>query len=191
MIIGVSGPISSGKSTLIRFLKDHINFLHIDLDRLGHDLLKDESILADVTHFFGDDILDQNGHINRAALGERVFSDQSELAVLNDIVHPELYQRVVGITAGQTDSIIILDGALLFDIGLSNMCDECIVVLPSSKLPKIPPTHPLYTRIRACQLKDSDYEQLGSICLKNDYSNKFFKQITTHVLPLFSSEASK
>jgi len=93
-VIGLTGGIGSGKSTVSRFLKE-LGAVVIDADKVGHEAFKpDTETWREVVAAFGQEILTTGGEIDRQKLGNIVFGDSQALARLNQIVHPRIYDLV-------------------------------------------------------------------------------------------------
>jgi len=93
-VIGLTGGIGSGKSTVSRFLKE-LGAVVIDADKVGHEAFKpDTETWREVVAAFGQEILNTGGEIDRQKLGNIVFGDSQALARLNQIVHPRIYDLV-------------------------------------------------------------------------------------------------
>jgi dephospho-CoA kinase len=93
-VIGLTGGIGSGKSTVARFLKE-LGAVAIDTDKVGHEALKpDTGIWREVVTTFGKEIIKPNGEIDRKKLGEIVFESPEALLRLNKIMHPYIYSTV-------------------------------------------------------------------------------------------------
>lgn len=89
-IIGLSGGIGSGKSTVSRFLKE-LGAVVIDADKVGHELLKpDTDTWREVVDAFGRQVLTPRGEIDRGKLGKIVFGDPRARERLNGITHPRI-----------------------------------------------------------------------------------------------------
>lgn len=84
----------------------------------------------EILKYFGNGILKEDGTINRKALGDIVFSDEEKLALLNNITHPKIIRRIEEMiqAEGNNNKIIIIDAALLIELGMQNMVDEVWVV---------------------------------------------------------------
>lgn len=134
LVLGVTGPIASGKDEVIRILRHSYPVKVIDGDRIGHLLLaKDSTVQALVVRAFGKDIL-KKGRIDRSQLGALVFSDYRKLARLNQIMHPCIFQEIdkqITRWRGQVSSlnkkkagVMIVNAALLHQIGLDRLVDE-------------------------------------------------------------------
>jgi dephospho-CoA kinase len=132
MVIGITGPAGSGKSTVSKIIKkiyrDKASI--IDVDRLGHEVLTYFFIKEKLKENFGEEIFDDDNNISRSKLGEIVFSNKEKLELLNKIVHPEILKKTEQILKkiSNKNDIIIIDAALLFKIGLDKLCDKIIYV---------------------------------------------------------------
>ncbi|MHA0857450.1 dephospho-CoA kinase [Paenibacillus sp. CMAA1364] len=132
MNIGLTGGIATGKSTISSLLVQR-GALLIDADAIARDvMLPGQPVLAAVTEFFGQDILQANGNLDRKKLGDIVFNDQEALQVLNRITHPEIrkqiHQRMEKLEELNPDKLIIVDIPLLFESELQSMFEQVLVV---------------------------------------------------------------
>lgn len=123
MILGVTGRAGVGKSFLCHHLPNE-RFDSIELDVLGHEVLMDPSVKMQLKAHFGDSIF-QDNDIDRHVLGQLVFSNKERLSQLNAIVHPMMYQRVMAQLRPHNRHTVII-GALIDEIGLSDVCDRLI-----------------------------------------------------------------
>jgi len=132
LVIGITGPAGSGKSTVSKIIKTiYKNKASIiDVDRLGHEVLTYFFIKEKLKEIFGEEILDDDNNISRSKLGEIVFSNKEKLELLNQIVHPEILKKTEQILKkiSNKNDIIMVDAALLFKIGLDKLCDKIIYV---------------------------------------------------------------
>jgi dephospho-CoA kinase len=92
-VIGLTGGIGTGKSTVADYLKE-LGASIIDLDKVGHEALAGENVRKQIITAFGQDIRDENGEIDRARLGEKVFNDPPGLERLIRILHPVIDKMV-------------------------------------------------------------------------------------------------
>ena len=93
-VIGLTGGIGSGKSTVSGFLAE-LGAAILDADEVGHEALKpDTEIWRQVVATFGRQIVAPDGNIDRKKLGNIVFSDPKFLSRLNRIMHPPMYDMV-------------------------------------------------------------------------------------------------
>ncbi|MGC8764800.1 MAG: dephospho-CoA kinase [Brevinematia bacterium] len=124
-VVGIFGKIASGKSTVSRILCKKYKFSHINVDRLGHIALKKKK--KSIIKNFGKGIL-TFGFIDRKKLGNIVFADRKKLYTLNSIVHQEIKKMAIEKISTSKKKYFILDAALLFEIGLDELCDFIIMV---------------------------------------------------------------
>lgn len=117
-LVGITGPIASGKSLLCRILSERHGLPVIDADRLGHEAIGPGGAARDaVVARFGDAVLGPAGEIDRARLAALVFGDVAALAALESMSHPvilaEVARRVAALKASGYAGIILLDAAVL------------------------------------------------------------------------------
>lgn len=128
-IIGLTGNIATGKSSVMRRLEEH-GALVIDADKVAHAVMEPggEAYEA-VVEAFGPEILAPDGKIDRKKLGEIVFRNPSELRRLEKIVHPAVRRRIRDIISGARENVVVIEAIKLLDYGLADeLCDEVWVV---------------------------------------------------------------
>ena len=137
LIIGLTGGIASGKSTVANFFKELGAYL-IDWDELAHEVVRPHSkAWKRIVEHFGPGVLNEDLSLNRQKLGEIVFVEREKLEKLNQIVHPEVIKedgkRVNEIKKINPKAIIIKDIPLLIEVGLQKKVDKVIVVYASQE----------------------------------------------------------
>ncbi|MEU9956952.1 dephospho-CoA kinase [Streptomyces sp. NPDC050982] len=127
--VGLTGGIGAGKSEVSRLLVEHGAVL-IDADRIAREVVAPGTVgLAAVVDAFGEDVLAEDGSLDRPKLGSIVFADAEKLAVLNSIVHPLVGARSRELEEAATeDSVVVHDVPLLAENGLAPLYDLVIVV---------------------------------------------------------------
>jgi len=136
VVIGVTGNIGSGKSTVCRILA-RLGARVIDADRLAHEAYKPQSqTWHELVDIFGEDIVRPDGKIDRQRLGQIVFSDPDALAQLNRAVHPEAYrlaQERIADYRSEGAKAVALEATLLIEAGWQDLVDEVwLVVAPEA-----------------------------------------------------------
>lgn len=131
-IIGLTGGIASGKSTVVDALRN-LGAVVIRGDDVAHDLMApDTPVWKDVVQFFGKEVLLPDGNIDRKKLGKLVFDDPQLLKKLNEITHPRILEKfqneLARIKSNQPGAIVIMEIPLLFETHLDRICDEVWVV---------------------------------------------------------------
>jgi dephospho-CoA kinase len=134
LIIGLTGGIVSGKSTVARMFKD-LGAKIVDADKLGHKvILPQEAAWKRIIKIFGKDILQKDQTISREKLGKIVFANQNLLKKLNKITHPEIIKLIKKeISLAKDNSkeekkILIIDAALIYETKIDRLMDKIIVV---------------------------------------------------------------
>ncbi len=132
-VIGLTGGIASGKSTAAKLLGE-LGAQVIDADVLGHEAYNPgTSAFQAVVQAFGEDIVAEDGSINRRALGGKVFGNDVALKRLTDIVWPEIRRlaelEIHKIRGENPTAVIVLEAAVLFEAGWEDIADEIWVVV--------------------------------------------------------------
>ena len=133
-VIGLTGGIGSGKSTVSQLLAE-FGAVIIDADRVGHEAYQPGTetwqALVDA---FGEQILAYDKNIDRKQLGSIVFKDPESLKKLNGIVHPRMYEMMKGRIEGYRQDgqkVVVLDAAILLEAGWDTLVDEIWVTVAS------------------------------------------------------------
>ncbi|KAB2338797.1 dephospho-CoA kinase [Cytobacillus depressus] len=131
VVVGLTGGIASGKSTVASMLiAKGVPVIDADIEaRLAVE--KGEEAYEEIIAHFGNEVLLENGSIDRAKLGSIIFHNEKERQKLNSIVHPAVRKRMLAkrdgaITKGE--KLVILDIPLLFESKLSYLVDKTILV---------------------------------------------------------------
>ncbi len=131
-VIGLTGGIGSGKSTVAKFLAE-LGAAIIDADKIGHAVLEpDSEAWQQVVAAFGRQILKPNREIDRKKLGKIVFGSAKELSRLNRIMHPQ----ICGVVKAQLEQyrrqgidVVVVEAPLLMEAGWTSLVDEVWVTL--------------------------------------------------------------
>lgn len=131
-IIGLTGGIASGKSTVARMLVEKGAYV-IDADELAREVVEPgREAWQEIVDWFGKGILQADGSIDREKLAEIVFNDRKKLRKLNSIVHPrvgkQLLVRTAEIGEKNPDAIIVYDVPLLIEAGMADIVDIVLLV---------------------------------------------------------------
>ncbi len=126
-VIGLTGGIGSGKSTVSRFLAE-LGAVILNADEVGHEAFKlDTEIWRQVVAAFGKQILTPDGNIDRKKLGNIVFGNPESLSRLNQIMHPRMYDLVKAQLEEyrqQGTKVVILEASLLLEADWTPLVDE-------------------------------------------------------------------
>ena len=127
MVIGLTGSIGTGKSEAARQL-EALGASIISADQVGHEAYTPNTeAWEQVVDAFGDDILQDDGEIDRRKLGAVVFSDPGQLEKLNQIMHPRMARMVadkIEELRDQGGEVVVVEAALLFEAGWDSLVEE-------------------------------------------------------------------
>lgn len=116
-LVGLTGGIGSGKSTVANLLKAHVPV--IDADKIARDVVEPgKPAWKKIKQHFGDDVLTETGELNRERLADVVFSDEEKRRLLNSITHPEIHKAIAWKVVGcflRGCQFAVLDIPLLFE----------------------------------------------------------------------------
>lgn len=130
-VIGVTGGIGAGKSTVAR-LFESLGGAVIDSDRVGHEQLEDPGVIRQLREWWGDRVCRDGHRIDRSAVAAVVFEDPVELRRLEALLYPRIEaerQRVMRILdADDAVRAMVLDTPKLFEAGLDTFCDAVVFV---------------------------------------------------------------
>lgn len=133
--IGVTGPIGCGKSTVAGWLGE-LGAVVIDADRVAREVTAPGSpALYAIISTFGEDLIQDDGTLDRAALGRIVFSDPDALAALEAIVHPAVRPVILeAMEAAERAGApaVVVEAIKLVEGGLAALCDEVWLVVCSA-----------------------------------------------------------
>jgi len=137
-VIGLTGGIASGKTTISNILKE-LGAIIIDADKIARKVVERGSpALKEIEEHFGSEILFENMRLNRKKLGNIVFNDTESLKKLNEIVHPYIVEKIIDeinrYRETYNNRVIILDAALLIELNLMNLVEEVWLIVVPEKM---------------------------------------------------------
>ncbi len=124
-IIGITGDIGSGKSTVSNYLTSK-GYYVIDADLIAREVAELKRIKQKISDAFDGVIID--GVLDRKKLANIVFRDEEKLRILNTIMHPEIVDRIIKDASDSEEEYVFIDAALLFETGLDKYCDYVILI---------------------------------------------------------------
>jgi len=180
-VIGLTGGIGSGKSTVSRFLAE-LGAVIIDADKIGHEVYRpDTDTWRQLVKTFGSGILAADNTIDRKKLGVIVFGNKQELQRLNAIIHPQITEEIkkrIAECQRQGVKVIVLDAPVLLEANAKNLVDEVWVVVADEE--KVIKRAAARTGLSEQQIRDRIYSQLPNaertkdarVVINNDGSNE-------------------
>ncbi len=185
-IIGVTGNSGSGKSFASSILLSRGCFV-IDLDKIGHSIYDNVECLYEIDRSIeGDFIVD--GKVNRKLLGNIVFNDAKSLKLLTSITDKYIYEHTLEIIKKCKSECVVLDGALIFDSKVLNLCDDVILITSNideriKRIIKRDNITKEYAYNRVISQKDyTSFEYSKKHIITNDSNEIEFKQKVDNIL---------
>lgn len=179
-IIGIVGKQGSGKSTFASLLSKKLNCQHIDVDKISHKALAQPEIISALCNEFGNQILNENGSINRKKMGEIVFVNKNKMKFLEDLTYAYMQECLDNILS-QDDEFIIFEYMLLPRTKYWNMCDSKIFVTADDverKKKVIERDHISEEYFNKREASGLDYSHLSfDYIFKNDYNPQTMNQM--------------
>ena len=127
IIIGLTGGIGSGKSTILSYFREH-GYPCFESDEVGKKLLEVE-LKETVLKLFGEEVYNAKGILDRKAISKKVFSNSKLLEALNDVVHPAVNETFEKFKKKHQDSpVIVKEAAILIESGSYKSCDIIVLV---------------------------------------------------------------
>ena len=131
VVIGLLGGVGSGK-TLVAGMLGSLGAAVIDADKIGHEVLKNRTIKAQIRRRFGKEVFTPKGNISRTRLARAAFASIKDIRALNRITHPEILKRmkreIAEVKKAREAKAVVLDAPLLLEAGLASLCDRLIYV---------------------------------------------------------------
>jgi len=127
VIIGITGGIGSGKSTVARMLAE-LGADLVDADAIAHEVLRRDDVKDAVRSEWGPDIFGLDGEVDREALARLVFADGGRIERLEAIVHPPVIDRIRRQLVASTAPAVVIDAPLLTESKLNEQCDAVVFV---------------------------------------------------------------
>ena len=123
-IIGITGGVGAGKSSVLAVLKNDFGAKIILADLVAHDLMEPGSLgLRKVTEALGTSFLTPDGAVDRKALADLIFRDKETLKTINSIIHPLVWKTMKEEAEAASENLVIIEAAV-FDTAPKNFFDE-------------------------------------------------------------------
>lgn len=175
-VLGMTGGVGSGKSTVCQVMKSSFNAAIIYTDEVAKDLMKKGGVSYSlIVDHYGSKILDPQGEINREALAKIVFANEKDRLLVNSFSHPYVKEAVLKSIKELKEegkvSYIVVETALPYEACLTEFCDEIIYVTASDEVRR--------TRLK---LSRGYSDEKITHMLKSQLSEDAFLKICTKVL---------
>jgi dephospho-CoA kinase len=189
IVLGVTGGIGSGKSTVSHILEE-FGVVIIDADAISREIVEPgEQALGELAEAFGRDIIDEAGRLKRKLLAALVFNDKQNLQIINDILHKYVAQRIKDYVEEQflrkTD-VIVIDAPIPIKTGFLDLCDKVWTVTAPMELRiervmkrSAMTREEAISRINS-QIPEEDYIKIADTVIYNDKDIKKLNEEVRH-----------
>ena len=187
-IIGITGGIGSGKSTVSKFIEE-LGFPVYDSDFWAKELVNlDENLKSRIIELLGEESYDENGKYNRKFVAEKVFDHQELLLKLNQIIHPAVKIHFENWVNAQTAEFVFKETALLFELKLNESCYQSILVTADENIrikrvmDRDGRTYREVKEIIDKQMPEVDKVKLADFVIQNNTDLESLKEFTHQVI---------
>lgn len=185
-IIGITGGVGAGKSEILSYLKEKYRAEVIQADKVGHLVMEPEgSCYEPVLWLFGESVKNPDGTLNRKAIGQLVFGNDTLLMKLNQIIHPAvkeyIREQILAAKRAQKEYFII-EAALLIEDDYGAICDEMWYIYTSESVRRQRLkasrgyTDEYITRILGNQLSETEFRKACGTVIDNSFSFEYTKE---------------
>lgn len=167
-IIGITGGVGAGKSTVLDYLEHECGAFVIQADKIGHKVMEPNgSCYQPMLALFGEDIVDEKKRINRKAVSDIVFKEEEMLKKLNALIHPAVKHYILSIMEEEKKAgreLFVIEAALLLEDHYEEFCDEVWYIHTDVEI-----------RIERL-MKSRGYTREKALCIiENQASEEFFR----------------
>lgn len=127
-VIGLTGGIGSGKTTVARFIEEFGFPVYYSDDRAKTIVNEDDGLRLKIKELLGNEAYDTNGLYDRKTVAEKVFNDKELLDQLNEIIHPAVRIDFENWLQRQTKYLVFKETALLFELKLNRQCYKSLLI---------------------------------------------------------------
>ncbi len=182
-VLGITGLYCSGKSIAGKLFIEN-GFVEIDVDKLGHSALNIKK--EEIIQYFGQDIC-ENGEISRPRLGKLVFSSDTALEALENMVHPVMVEQTKTLLTEykkEQAAYVSINAAILYKMGLDKLCDAVMAIVSPDEIiiqrgiarDGLQPDD-IKRRLKKQKLYNENFKSAEYFIVNNDNFNEFMNEL--------------
>lgn len=191
-VIGLTGGIASGKSTVANMIRN-LKMPLIDSDQIAKEIMLKDSVREEIRDAFGPDVFDEKGKLSRKRLAKIIYNDDEKRNILNQLVHPLVKEEILRQLNENylVDEIVFVDVPLLYESGFNEFMDKIIVVyvpkeVQLERLMKRDSIKELYARQKIAAQEDLELKtKKADYVIDNqrsvEYTNKQLHQVLDQI----------
>lgn len=187
-IIGLTGGIGSGKSTVAKFIEE-IGFPVYNSDFWAKELVNlDENLKHRIIAILGENSYDANGKYNRPYVASIVFENEELLSELNKIIHPAVKEHFENWVNAQNSEFVFKETAILFELKLNESCYQSVLVTAEDNIRikrVMDRDHKTYREVEAImqkQMPEKEKIKKADFIIENNSDLETLKQFTQQVI---------
>lgn len=170
-IIGLTGGIGTGKTTVAKYFASKGVPVYI-ADEAAKEIMNTKEVIQQVQALFSENVISENGYLNRTLIRELVFTNKDKLAQLNSIIHPKVKRDFDNWLSQHQDApFVIKEVAILFETNGQDYCDATILI-----------TAPLETRIQRVLERDKSTKDIILQIIQNQLPEEQKIRLATYVI---------
>lgn len=194
--IGVTGGIGSGKSYICNIICS-LGYPVYNCDQEAKRLMiTNKQIINSLKQLIGENAYDADGNLNKRVIAQYLFANKDNAQNINNIVHPVVKSDFLSWAASQTEGVIFMESAILFESGFNNIVDKTISVIASTET-RIERTikrdnttkEQVVSRMNQ-QMKDEERCRMADFIINNNETDNAELQITT-IIETLETETAK
>lgn len=175
-VIGLTGGVGCGKSTVANVIKENFNASVLIADDIGAALMKPgKSCYKEIVAVFGEQVVAENGELDRKKLAALVFADNKQLTKLNGIIHPRVKEYIIKeVKTLQIENkvdYVFIESAIILECGYEDICDEFWYV-----------SAPYEERVRRLKASRGYSDAKIQAIMSNQKEEEQFEKQCTHIL---------
>lgn len=171
-IIGITGSSGSGKTTVSKILSKELKAKRINADQVVKQLQqKGNKYYEEIVQVFSQEILQEDGNLDRKKIAEIIFQDESKKEKLNQLTYKYVVEKIKEQINRTKEEYIIIDAPLLIESKLNEICDTIIAVTSSKE-----------EQIKRISKRDNVEEKHAELRLNAQKDNKFYKLYADYIV---------
>lgn len=169
-VIGLTGPTGAGKTDACGVAKE-LGFFVINCDIVARKATEDKECLSALCTAFGDDILNSDNTLNRAALAKKAFSNKENTELLNKTIFPFINKLIKLEIENSKENKILLDAPTLYEADADRLCSAVCVILSDKELRK-----------KRIMLRDGISDDAAELRMSAGKSDEYYKAKTQNII---------